>query len=317
MYIQSEPNNLASGIPIAAVSIHLNLFFLRIMMEHCFFIQISFMPKDKALAAAVDEIRNRFAALLKQTVSLADRVVRESALKSRQFFTPYTLDTEKMTSLFTGVPIDTSITAQEQSLHPENGRLILAGTEEKAKELSKAAYSLTAKLADFKKKLLLDVENCKAFTANFPMELHHMWEEADRYLKMLEKLETEENIMRLTNLSSDAIFWNHIMSDHSKFTANRLDPYEAGLIQTSLFYASEFESFANIAGRVQEWNGPGVELVMQNMSAAERLQDFQIQSTKGIMDCSIQSLILPIRSDHHIRETYFFMWLLNMAHKAA
>ena len=316
MYIQFQPNRFASGIPISAISIHVNLFFLRIMMEHSYFIQASLTPRDKDLNATLEKIRNSYAGLLKQTATLANGVIRKSALESGQYVTPHTLEAEKMTAFLTGMPIDTSITTQERSIRPDHSETALARADEKAKELSGEAYRLTRQLADLKKKLLLDVVKCKAYTSNFPSELYHMWEEANKYLEMLEELESGKNIMRVSTLKEDEVFWSHIMADHSRFTASRLDSTEMDLIRRSLLFAQEFDEYTAMAKRAQEWNAPGEKLVLQTLDASRRLQDFQIEGTMGIMDCSIQSLIPPVRSDHHVRETYFFIWLLEMAQKA-
>ncbi len=315
MYMQYQPNRLASGISLSAVSIHINLFFLRIMMEHSIFLQAGFTPKDKELAATADGFKNRYALLLKQAVALANGILSESALGSQQYVTPFTLDAERKTTFFTGISIDTSITAQQKSIRPEQG-VAQDHTDEKAKDLSRAALRLTEQLADFKKRLLLDVTKCKMYTANYSMEIHHMWEEADKYIRMLEELETGKNVMNLNTLKDNEMFFAHIMSDHSRFTANRLDPYEMNLIQNSLHYAEEFDTLFSAAKSTQQQQNPIPALTGQMLDATLRLQDFQIQTTRGIMDCSIQSLILPLRSDHHMRETYFFIWLLQMAQKS-
>ena len=64
--------------------------------------------------------RNEFEKLLKDTVKLSNAMVCQTVLESGEIVTQYTLETEKKTSNFTGIPIDTSITLQELRLQPEN-----------------------------------------------------------------------------------------------------------------------------------------------------------------------------------------------------
>lgn len=314
--MQYEPGNVASALPINVVSIHLNLFFLRIMKEHSIFLEANFTPKDKDLAGLAGNIKKSYDNLLMQAASLANGIVSPKAIKSGQFVTPYTAQAERLTSHLTGVPIDSRITVREKAIEPGGGVPPGSGIDAKIKILNDDARRLTIKLRDFKKNLLSGVLNCRIFTVNFPLELHHMLEEADHYLKLLDELDANDNIIQLKQLMEEEAYWNQNMAEHNLFAAGKLDPTEESAIEKSRMFAEEFNRLNSRAKRAQNDSGSAPGVTKESLAATGKLQDFQTDAIKGIMDCRIQSIIVPLVVDHHMRETAYFMWLLEMGLQA-
>ncbi len=298
------------------VAMNLNLFFLRIMKEHCIFLESSFVSKDQELASQAANMKEGFEDLLMQATTLADGIVSPKAIKSGQFVTPYTAQAERLTCHFTGIPINSGITVREKALSPGDGAPLLSSTDAKIKVLNDSSGRLTQKLRDFKKDLLANVLDCRLFTVNFPLELLHMVQEADHYLTLLDALDGNNNIMQTNKLMEQEAFWNRNMAEHSRFAAGKLDPTEEGPIEKSRKAAEEFdrlESKAKSAG-IDADSAPLV--TKESLASSKHLQEFQTEAIKGVMDCKIQSIILPLVVDHHIRETAYYMWLLEMGLKA-
>lgn len=316
MYMQYEPVNIASGLPINVVSINLNLFFLRIMKEHCIFLEANFTPKDEELADQAANIKKSYENLLTQAASLANGIASPKAVKLELFATPFTAQAERLTSHFTGIPIDSNITVRENAISPGGGAPLPSSIDAKIKILNDDSRRLTGRLRDFKKNLLSGVLNCRIFTANFPLELLHMAEEADQYLKLLGTLDENKNIMQLKNLMEAEAFWNQIMAEHNRFAAGRLDPTEESAIEKSRMAAEEFDRLASRAKRAQKNLESAPDITKESLTAAKKLRDFQTEALKGIMDCRMQSIIVPLAIDHHMRETSYFIWLLEMGMKA-
>lgn len=313
--MQYEPGNIASGLPINVLSINLNLFFLRVMKEHCIFLEANFTPKDEDLAGQAGHMKKSYENLLTQATFLADGVVSPKAIKSGQFVTPYTSQAERMTCHFTGIPIDSSITVREKAIPLGDGGPLSSSIDARIKILNDDSRRLTARLRDFKKNLLSGVVNCKIFTANFPLELHHMLEEAEHYLKLLDSLDQNVNVMQVRNLMEELVFWNQIMAEHNMFTAGKLDPTEESAIEKSRMDAEEFGRLASRAKTAQKNLESAPEVIKESMAAAKNLQGFQTKALTEIMDCKIQSIIVPLVEDHYLRETSHFMWLLDMGLK--
>ncbi|MEN6462917.1 MAG: DUF2935 domain-containing protein, partial [Syntrophomonas sp.] len=91
-------------------SLELNLFFLRIMKEHSFFLEAGFVCKDKQLIARSERFKNQFTVLLTEAVRLANGNVSRAVLTSGEVVTNKTRRAELKTQKLTGVHFDTALT---------------------------------------------------------------------------------------------------------------------------------------------------------------------------------------------------------------
>jgi Protein of unknown function (DUF2935). len=318
----SMPSNLYEShktmrMPKAFAAITLNLFFLRIMKEHSIFLEAAFSHKDQNLIFQSDDFKKGFDSLLGQAISYGNGIVSKRSMDSGQFVTSYTEQSEKVSSMFTGITIDSNLTDRQKTMTP--GKLppsIPPDTESKIMALCREAKNLTRQLADFKKKALMDSVKCRIFTYNFPVELNHMYEEAEHYIKMLDALEKGDDIMEFMGLKDQLAFWNGKMAEHSEATAGKLDPTEKNAIEEFRMFGKEFDMLTS-RSRVAQFHLEPVNIVRdKSLSTTKELQDLQAASMKGALACTIQSIILPLRIDHYIRETAHFMYLMEMSKKA-
>ncbi|MEI6101163.1 MAG: DUF2935 domain-containing protein [Eubacteriales bacterium] len=307
MYTQYEPDT-TTVLSWNNVYLTLHLFFLRIMKEHCIFLEAGFSRAAEGHIQQVRELHKGFESLLAQAVRLANGIVSKRTLESQQFITPYTVQAERLTSFFTGIPINSAITEREKAIVPLGVLVETAGADQAIGMLNDNARKLTKQLADFKKKTLTDVLHCRIFTALYPTELEHVYKEAEHYLKNLDELEKDKNPVHHGNLKEELEFWNEIMAEHNKAMAGRLDPTEEKLIEQSRMFAKEFDALS------ADTKKPTASMQVErekSLDAVRKLQGFQIETTKGVMDCSIQSIVYPLRVDHHIRETAHFEFILE------
>ena len=292
------------------MSIDLNLFFLRIMKEHSLFLQLGFTPRDSGLGDEAASLRMGFENLLEDAVELANGSVSSAALQSQQITTQYTMEAERLTRFYTGVPIDSEITREESMLAPYE-RGMPAGLTDKVERLDRDAYQLTGALVRFKEKLLENIYACKLFTFNYPLLIDHILREAKLFMQLLAALVHGENIMRSEELVNQEIFWNRIMAEHSKFIAGLLDPTEEKLIDTARTFGKEFDMLTAeaTAATKQAINLSGV--TNESMRETVKLRDFKAAGTKGILECNIQSIIIPLLGDHVLREANHYLFVLS------
>ena len=71
-----------------ALSLELNLFFLRIMKEHSLFLESGFLAKEESLIKRSQRFRENFEQLLRETVSISNGAAGQSALDSHEIVTP-------------------------------------------------------------------------------------------------------------------------------------------------------------------------------------------------------------------------------------
>lgn len=294
------------------MSIDLNLFFLRIMKEHSLFLELGFTPRDKAMGAEAANLRISFERLLADAVYLANGIVSSKALSSQQIATRYTKEAERLTSFYTSVPIDTSITDYEYNLAPGSMMQHSAGLVNEVEMLDRRAYQLTAVLVEFKEKLLRNVRACKMITFNYPLLIDHILREAKLFMSLLVALVRGENIMRPEDLITQEAFWNRIMAEHSKFIAGLLDPAEENLIDTARNFGKEFDVLTAQAIQATNRTLDFAGITYESLEETRKLRDFKAAGTQGLIECKIQSIIVPLLGDHVLREANHYLCILGM-----
>jgi hypothetical protein len=298
------------------MSIDLNLFFLRIMKEHSLFLELGFMPKDKGLGGQAASFRMGFERLLSEAIALANGNVSGDVLSSRQAVTQYTAEAERLTSFYTGVRIDPAITRQELTLQPAGFAVPGAAMEEAVENLDRRAYQLTAELAEFKERLLANVRSCNLFTVNYPLLIDHILREAHFFMNMLVLLVRRESINSPQDLLNQEVFWNRIMAEHSKFIAGLLDPTEETLINTARMFGKEFDSLTAEATEATRQTMNIANVTSDSLKAVSRLRDFKAAGTKGLVECKIQSIMVPLLGDHVLREANHYLCVLGVCRSA-
>ncbi len=291
-------------------SLELHLFFARIMKEHALFLEAGFTPVNASLAQEAERLKVEFEALLLRAVRLAadHGIIRCNVLRSGEIITEFTARAEQQTQRLTGIAINKEITQLETALtcgtdidpKPELVREI--------RELNQKALRLVDSLIRLKERIIANVASCRMFTMNYPLLIKHILREAKLYQSYLVQLESgrpaDDRFMRQTEQ-----FWNRIMMEHALFIRGLLDPTEEALIKAS-------DDFAKDYARLLEVSSARNELANKNQAEAslrETLQfrDFKAAGAKGILNCEVQSIILPLLADHVLREANHYIRLLS------
>ncbi len=290
-------------------SLDLNLFFLRIMMEHSFFLQIGFTPKDAKMAIDARNFRMEFERLLTEALELANGNVSYEAVESRQFVTQYTSEAERLTGLYTGMPFNLNLTRREMMLNPRGGQS--SDVERRVDMLNRRAFRLTSALSDFKGRLLQDVLSCKTFTTNYPSLIQHTLAEANHYIEMLETLIDKKRLTDTMDIFSEEVFWNDKMGGHAKVMAGLFDPSEEELINIARMLAQEFDELAIEAKTAPALPCAAAAVTYDSTEATQRLRAFKISGLEGLLECRIRSIIIPILADHILREANYYLCKLG------
>lgn len=294
-----------NNINYATGSLELHLFFARIMKEHALFLKASFTPVNKSFAEKAEFFKNEFEKLLCQTVNMSDGIVDKKVLCSGEIVTEFTPAAERQTENFTGISINKDITRKEMRLCSScrEGSV----TREKVsqiKNLNCRALRLLDGFISFKECVLANVTSCKMFTANYPLLLDHIIREAKLYRKYLRLLE-RDGCLREDTMRETECFWNRIMMEHSLFIRGLLDPSENELI----FKANEFAG--NFSELLKKCCDATDQTYEDSLEETKKLRDFKTAGVKGIEECKIRSIILPLLADHVLREANHYIRLLE------
>ena len=298
-------------------SLELHLFYARIMKEHSFFLAVGFTQKDSNYIQQANNFRMEFDRLLGDAISLSNGVVSSSVLQSGEVITPYTLKAEMATAYFTGVNIPTNLTKSEAGLVGSDALMI--GNPMLAQRvlmLNQRAMELIKGLAQFKAMVLSNVISCRIFTSNYPLLIDHILREAKFYFQLVQRLQDREEINLERDMYEQESFWNRIMAEDSKFTSGLLDPTEDELIKTANNFGIEFDKLTKESKAAMDMIIPISKVTEDSLKATVELAKFNSQGTKGLIECKIKSVIIPLLADHTLREANHYLRLLKIFTKS-
>lgn len=287
-------------------SLELHLFFGRIMKEHSLFLRAGFTPANTAFSKRAEFFKREFEKLLNQAVNLSKGFISREVLDSGELVTEFTALAEKQTEHFTGISIDKDITAKELRLI--DSCMQKGNTREKyrqIKRLNQSSIRLLNGLISFKENILNNVLNCRMFTMNYPLLIEHIIREAKLYCKYVLMLE-KEGSLTCQSMKEIECFWNRIMMEHAMFIRGLLDPSEEELFDSADGFAKEYAVLLESCH-----NAHNQTLTTESLDKTIKLRDFKMAGTKGIEQCKIRSVILPLLADHVLREANHYIRLLK------
>ncbi|MBP3380559.1 MAG: DUF2935 domain-containing protein [Ruminococcus sp.] len=285
-------------------SLVLHLFFGRIMKEHSLFLKAGFTPVNFNCSAKAEFYKNEFEKLLSRAVTLSSGKTSRKVLDSGEIVTEFTLVAERQTEKLTGIPINSSITRRELNLGSSGCRDI-ANISRQVKALNRTALRLLDGLIALKEEILNRVLCCQMFTMNYPLLLEHILREAKLYRKYVQMLEDNGEICT-QSMKEVECFWNQIMMEHALFIRGLLDLSETELINSADGFASDYSVLLNCCNNAQNRT-----LNIDSMAETKKFRDFKAAGAKGIENCKIRSLILPLLADHVLREANHYIRIME------
>lgn len=292
------------------LSLETHLFFGRIMKEHSLFLLAGFPSKETEFIQRADRFREEFESGLRRTVELADGIVRESVLNSREIVTEYTQQAECQTSNLTGIPIDEKITEAEKQLRAGSCYMVNREIVFRVRKLNRQMLQSLNGLISFKEQVLREMLACRLYTTNYPLLIEHILREAKLYRQTITELERRGRIF-VPDLKNLEIFWNQIMMEHAQFIRGLLDPTECELIETANTFAGDY---CELLEEAKEQDRKAMNaLTAKTLEITKQYQQFKTAGTQGITGCEIRSIILPLLADHVLREANHYLRILEYA----
>ena len=297
-------------MPYIQDSMELNLFFLRILKEHALFMQLSFTPKDKALADRAGELKEKLVDLMQQAVTLSKGYIPVAVMTSGEMFTPYTEEAERQTEYFTGVPVNMQLTREEYDLGGD--MLPPPFIMPQVSALNQNALAVARQMLQFNQSVLDDVLACRVFTVIYPSELGHLVNEAQNYITMLTRLMSGTAEMAPLEFAGQQAFWNLNMGQHAEYIEGSLDPTESMLQAQAAAFAREFARVTQQARTAEQRLQILPQVTLRSEAATQRIQRYKAEGTEGILSCSIRSIIIPLLADHVLREANYYLRMLHV-----
>lgn len=285
------------------LSLELHLFFDRIMKEHSLFLEASFTEKDQEEKKIASNFRNAFSNVLESVIPLANGNVSREFIESFEMVTLNTIEAENKTSNLLGIPINTNITMNESRLRGGNPNIDM-NTINSISHINKKTLPLIEQLIRFKQENLNKVLSCKMYTTNYPLLISHIMKEAKMYHQLLSRVE-EKRAFTKEYIYEQEMFWDNIMKEHAEFIRGLLDPTEERLILTADKFNEEYKMILN------KYSNNPTYLTKASLTETLNFRDFKVAGEEGILNCKIKSIIVPLLSDHVVREANHFIRILN------
>lgn len=292
------------------LSLETHLFFARIMKEHALFLEAGFPCKDSEWIERAGHFRKEFEELLMDVVRISNGRVNRPIIDSCELVTEFTMDAEEQTECLSGIAIDREITRMEQELRAGNCRDCGREVFQRVRQINQRALRLLNGLIEFKESILREVADGKLFTSNYPLLIKHILREAKLYRSTINNLMSGRRVSYSTIWGTEE-FWNQIMMEHALFIRGLLDPCEEDLIVTADGFAQQYKKLLEMArNRDCMANGFTEEALEETL----KYREFKTAGTKGILNCSIESIILPLLADHVLREANHYIRILKHEH---
>lgn len=289
------------------LSIETHLFFARIMKEHSLFLEAGFPCKEEEWIKKADWFRQQFENLLRDTLNIGNGRVNRCILESNELVTEFTIPAEKRTECLSGIPIDSDLSSTAQNLRSVCTREDFRRMVPMIHRLNQRALQLLNGLIDFKEDILREVGNGNLFTTNYPLLIKHILREAKLYRATIEEL-MQNRQPSYKNLRKTEDFWNQIMMEHALFIRGLLDPCEEELINTADEFAKEY---CHLLEQAKQQDCKASGLTEQSLAETLKYREFKEAGTEGILNCKIDSIILPLLADHVLREANHYIRLLE------
>lgn len=291
-------------------SLELHLFFLRIMKEHAIFLSTGFTTVNNDFSRASIRFKQQFEILLSKALQLGNGIVRPELLNSCELVTGCTLSAEQQTEKLSGIPINKALTRQEETMTSSCSPKITLELSHHTKQLNQQVLLLLDGFIRFQKTVFEHVKSCHMFTFHYPTLIDHLLREAQHYREQLVTLDNENCAKKPPH--TDKAFWNRIMMDHALFMRGLLDPMENKLIVQANTFA---ETYAELLDMAAENDCSCEESDMDTLDVldtTEKFRDFKQAATVDLTGCEIRSIILPLLSDHILREANHYLRLLRI-----
>jgi hypothetical protein len=197
-------------------------------------------------------------------------------------------------------------------------KVSLANSDKKFKEFIRQSAEKVEEFYRFKRRLLQIALRGELGGALYPSMLDHISREAEYFLRLLESM-NDCKAFRLWPKSKELSFWIRLMSDHSDFIRQMLDPSEAILIEAADGFADEFDELfrqsVDFSSMLRGANGgvPAFGRFLQDTRAAGmRLRDFKRCLHTMLEEKKVLELLSPLFADHVRREADHFLMVEAM-----
>lgn len=295
-------------------SLQCNLFFMRIMKEHLYFIRNATNKKEKFLINKNLQLSERAREIFCRTIYLSNGHIHKNTIKYGEFITPYTLKCEIKSMKYNRDLIDINLTKAQYMILKKNyveeyiPLKCEDDIEHEVERLNCEVLKFLKEVIYFKEFIYKKFIDCKIFFNIYPSLLHHVKMEAEFYRKLVLNLEHNKHCKESMLKKEKLLFWNHIMEEHGGFISGLLDRNERKLINKSEEFAKKYH---RLEYKMKHEKNCLEKNIRDSLKLTKDFRGFKQEATERILCCKIRGIIDPLLSDHVLREANHFIRILE------
>lgn len=285
-------------------SLEFNLFYLRIMKEHLFFIETSLTPVEDNNRKMAELLKLSIEELMLELLPLANECIDQRVIDSNELITKYTSQAELMTMNLTGASVNTEITERELDLSSHISFDYSEWLESYLANFNCRVINIMDEVLLYKKKILKKSLSGELFISLYPEMLEHIIHETRIYLEILNYLKDRK--IPDKGFCDKLNFWNYIMAEHASFIDGLLDPSEEDLKKVSERFVLNYDQLISDCVKSQK-----DIIINKSLELTEYIQEYKTVAVEGIFKHEIRSIIQPLLADHVLREANHYLRILK------
>ena len=284
------------------------LYQTRITYEHEMFI-ISFLTDKEIYYKEIlkDNIK-KYQALIKEILLFSNNKLSYNFINSNTLYTTFTKKIEENTIKYFDIGLDLNVTQIIEKLKP--GNLILNDQNiKKINQLTKKLYTLLTNSKQMLNSIYKYINNGQLFLTIYPLAIKHIIDETTILENTLERIIKKEK-PDPTYVYTLEYFYTNFLQEHSLIIKNMVNPNQNEIIILSNNYLNQYqELLKKFNNNISPYSIN--EIYNECQYITNNFQSLLFKITKIVEKNTSNFMILPLITDHLLRESYCYMMNLK------
>ena len=250
----------------------------------------------------------KYQALIKEILLFSNNKLSYNFINSNTLYTAFTKKIEENTIKYFDIGLDLNVTQIIEKLKP--GNLILNDQNiKKINQLTKKLYTLLTNSKQMLNSIYKYINNGQLFLTIYPLAIKHIIDETTILENTLERIIKKEK-PDPTYVYTLEYFYTNFLQEHSLIIKNMVNPNQNEIIILSNNYLNQYqELLKKFNNNISPYSIN--EIYNECQYITNNFQSLLFKITKIVEKNTSNFMILPLITDHLLRESYCYMMNLK------
>ncbi len=250
----------------------------------------------------------KYQALIKEILLFSNNKLSYNFINSNTLYTTFTKKIEENTIKYFDIGLDLNVTQIIEKLKP--GNLILNDQNiKKINQLTKKLYTLLTNSKQMLNSIYKYINNGQLFLTIYPLAIKHIIDETTILENTLERIIKKEK-PDPTYVYTLEYFYTNFLQEHSLIIKNMVNPNQNEIIILSNNYLNQYqELLKKFNNNISPYSIN--EIYNECQYITNNFQSLLFKITKIVEKNTSNFMILPLITDHLLRESYCYMMNLK------